>query len=235
VQGLGWNVNNKNKYIAWATVFAASLAAVAVFHFFPVSVVGDLAGVPAIVALFGALFQLSRDNIAFERSARLEEAKNRFTVGVTSHMANVAFDKHVLFCEEYVGDMQRALTTLFREGPTPEALQHANSLYAIRRKWAVWLTPELETDLERFEAAVRKIGAYERLARDYPGELRAGQLEEIYSLFAEVIGEKEWKGEPINGDRAVAAVIGKLRNVLGINGLVHLRNELIERAAQNLK
>ena len=26
---------------------------------------------------------------------QLEESKNRFTVGATSHMANVAFDKHV--------------------------------------------------------------------------------------------------------------------------------------------
>jgi hypothetical protein len=61
-----------------------------------------LAGLPAIAALFAALFQLSRDSIAFDRSVRLEEAKNRFTVGATSHMAIVAFDKHVQFCEEYV-------------------------------------------------------------------------------------------------------------------------------------
>jgi hypothetical protein len=37
------NVNARNTYIAGAIVFAASLAAVVVFHFFPVSVVGDLA------------------------------------------------------------------------------------------------------------------------------------------------------------------------------------------------
>ena len=43
---------------------------------------------------------LDRDIETFKHELRkaheiqMEEAKNRFTVGATSHMANVAFDKH---------------------------------------------------------------------------------------------------------------------------------------------
>jgi hypothetical protein len=33
---------------------------------------------------------------------QLEEFRNRFALGATSHMANVAFDKYVEFCEEYM-------------------------------------------------------------------------------------------------------------------------------------
>lgn len=67
-------MNPPRIYAALAVVFVASLAAATFFHFFPVSVVGDLAGIPAILALFGALFQLSRDRISYDRSVRLEEA-----------------------------------------------------------------------------------------------------------------------------------------------------------------
>ena len=70
---------------------------------------------------------LDRDLEAFKHGLRkaheieMEEAKNRFTVGAASHMANVAFDKHVQFCEAYSGEMFSALTTLFARGPHAEA------------------------------------------------------------------------------------------------------------------
>src|SRR5260370_26917350 len=147
----------KGRYATLTIVFAASLLAGVFFHFFPVGIVGDLAGIPAIAALFGALFLLSRDSIAYDRSVRLGEAKNRFTVGATSHMANVAFDKHVQFCEEYTAEVNRTLTFLFRRGPHGDVLQHANALADIRTNWTVWLTPEIETQLIRFEGALRTI------------------------------------------------------------------------------
>jgi cadmium resistance protein CadD (predicted permease) len=140
-------VKTKYVYLGCAIVFAASLLAIVIFHYFPVSVVGDLAGIPAIVALFGALFQLSRDNIAFERSLLIEETKNRFAVGAMSHMANVAFDKHVLFCEEYTTAAYGAMATLFRRGPHEDALVEASTLSDIRLKWTVWLAPDVIASL----------------------------------------------------------------------------------------
>jgi hypothetical protein len=230
-------VNTKNSYIAWAIVFVASLGAVAVFHYFPVSIVGDLAGVPAIVALFAALFQLSRDQIAFEMSVRLEEAKNRFTVGAMSHMANVAFEKHVLFCEEYTAAVYHAMATLFRRGPHEDALVEAGALSDIRIQWAIWLAPEVTAELGKFEGALAKIGANAGLL----GALRAGEgdrtkaIAEAYGTFAEVMGFQTWEGKPLTRELTVDTVIEELRRVLGIGELTRLRTELIERASQSLK
>ena len=46
-------------------------------------------------------------------------------------MAHTAFDKHVLFSEKYIAEVHKALVTLFRPGPTEEALRHAAALYTV--------------------------------------------------------------------------------------------------------
>jgi hypothetical protein len=153
------SMHSNRVYAILAVIFGSSLAAATLFHFFPVGVVGELASLPAIAALFGALFLLSRDSIAYDRTVRLEEAKNRFTIGATSHMASVAFDKHVAFCEEYTKAVNGALVTLFRRGPHRVVLDDANALSDIRIKWTLWLTPEVDERLVKFEGALRKIGA----------------------------------------------------------------------------
>jgi hypothetical protein len=223
-------MKTRNTYIALTAVFVGAIVVVSL----PVTdVVRTLAAVPAVGALLGALLQIARDRIAHERSLLVLEAQNSFSVGATSHMANVAFDKHILFSEEYASEMFQALTSLFTEGPGKKALPHAYALHEIRRKWAVWLTPELETSLEGFERAIRKIGANAGLLEHMPGD--TATIHEMYLLFAEVTGEKEWQGKPITGDVAVATVIGRLRKVLGIDELTLLRSEFVKRAVKNLK
>ena len=54
-------------------------------------------------------------------------------------MANVAFDKHVLFCEEYAAEVYRTVGVLFRRGVHAEALVNANALVEIRTKWTFGL------------------------------------------------------------------------------------------------
>jgi hypothetical protein len=228
-------VNSKNAYIALAVVFAASLAVVVFFHFFPVGAISNLAALPAIGSLCYALFQLGRDTIAHERSIHLEETKNRFTVGATSHMANVAFDKHVEFCEAYSSEMFSALTTLFSRGPHADALKHAPNLIDIRKKWAVWLTSELETELERFESAIHSIGANAWLLREAPEmDGRGDVISEMYAEFAKVVGLQRWKGEPVTRELALVTAVEKLREVLGTKQLTELRSELMTRAHDNI-
>jgi hypothetical protein len=225
----------KTRYTVLAVVFVASLLAAILFHFFPAGAVGDLAGIPAIAALFGALFQLSRDSIAYDRSVRLEEVKNRFTVGATSHMANVAFDKHVQFCEEHTAEINRTMTFLFRKGPHGDVLQHANTLMDIRIKWTVWLTPEIEARLVAFEGALRTIGAQAELLADLRAdEDRADPIRRAYGTFAAVMGWEAWRGEAVTRDLAAEKVIDGLRTVLGIGELTRLRAELVKRAKDNL-
>ena len=234
-RGVSRRMNTRTRYAALAVIFAASLLAGVFFHFFPVGIVGELAGIPAIATLFGALFLLSRDSIAFDRSVRLEEAKNRFTVGATSHMANVAFNKHVQFCEEYTAEVYRTLTFLFRKGPNANVLNNVAALMDIRTKWSVWLTPEIEKLLEKFEGALSKIGANAWLL----GELRADEdrteaIKEAFGTFAAVMGWEKWKGEAVTRDLAATKVVEELRRILGISELTRLRAELVKRAADNL-
>lgn len=227
-------MKSKPTYIALAIVFVASAAAAILL---PLGeMIRTVAAIPAIGSLCGALLVISRDRIAYERSLRLLETQNSFAMGATSHMANVAFDKHVSFCEEYAAEMFGALNTLFRRGPHRDALQHADSLFNIRRTWTVWLTPEIEAKLVQFEGAIRTIGAQAGLlddVQDVPD--RAETVRTTFATFAEVIGLKEWQGEPITGDRAVEKVLHELQRVLGIDELTLLRSELVKRALVNLK
>ena len=77
-------------------------------------------------------------------------------LGATSHMAIVAFDKHVLFSEEYVTEVNNTLRTLFREGPSEEVLKHARELYNLRQKYFVWLTNNLDLKLDNLKLKLGK-------------------------------------------------------------------------------
>jgi hypothetical protein len=169
-------------------------------------------------------------------AGQLEDAKNRFTVGATSHMANVAFDKHVQFCEEYVEQVFKAMENLFRKGPHEDALQSANDLTNVRRRRAVWLTPEIESILERFEGALKQIGANAGIVKAMPGDPESIKVmfEEFAKVFGAEYGFKKWNGEAVAQDYTMASIIASLRNVLGIAGLTRLRSEFIKRASENL-
>jgi hypothetical protein len=185
---------------------------------------------------------LDRDLEAFQHGLRkahemeMEEAKNRFTVGATSHMANVAFDKHAAFCEEYGAEVIKTLETLFSKGPHEVALECAAALYGVRKKWVVWLTPELETELEKFEAALRTIGVNAQILRMDPGDPES--ITEMFKQFANVFGTKygfkRWNGEQVTAGYAIEFTIAGLRAVLGTAELTRLRGELVERASENL-
>jgi hypothetical protein len=233
-------VNIKWKfYLIPAAVFVGSLLAL---HSAPVgrigSVMQDLAGVPLIGSLCYALYQLVRDRTAYERSLTLLELQDRFSIGATSHMAIVAFDKHVEFSEEYVSKMFEILTALFIQGPRRDALEGASSLLGIRQKFSLWMTPQLETDLEPFEAALRKIGSLAHLLDCVPGGPgHQNRVETMYKQFAEVLGSRlmgasEWEGRPITEEVAMHTILRKLRKVLGVEELTDLRASLVSQALQ---
>ena len=71
---------------------------------------------------------------------------------------------------------------------------------------------------------------------DYPGlEQRQKLIEEMYNLFAKVIGEKEWQGKTLTEEIAISSILEKLRKILGIEELTAIRIQLIKRAADSLK
>jgi hypothetical protein len=237
VTGLLTQHMNRKVYWALGLLFVASL----ILRFLPPvggpgRIVRELSGVPALVALFGALFQLTRDTIAHERSLMAQQLQNSFSIGATSHMAIVAFDRHVAFSEDYVSAMFDILKILFREGPCQKALDGASTLLAIRKKYSLWITAEVETQLEQFEAALRKMGAAAYVVETAPGTSEHGNLvNQMYSAFAEVMGSKvmgskEWRGEQITEEVALYTIIHKLQKVLGVEELTNLRSALVSEA-----
>jgi hypothetical protein len=237
VAGMVTQHMDRKVYLALGLLFVASL----ILRFLspvggPGRVVRELSGVPALGALFGTLVQLIRDTIAHERSLMTQQLQNSFSIGATSHMAIVAFDKHVAFSEDYVSAMFDVLQTLFREGPCQKALDGASTLLAIRKKYSLWITAEVETQLEGFESALRKMGAAAYVVETAPGTSEhANLVSQMYSAFAEVMGSKvmgskESQREQITEEVALYTVIHKLQKVLGVEELTNLRSALVSEA-----
>ncbi len=224
----------KKTYLSIAVVFIASL----IFLYWHPG--GDaiqfLAGIPLVGSLVAFLFQILRDQAAHEREMLILDAQNRFSLGASSHMANVAFDKHVQFSEEYAEEVHKTLTTLFREGPTTQVLTHTGNLYKLQQKYAVWLTTKLEKDLESFESALRSIGANAGYVYNTSGtEDRQQKLDAMYQTFAEVMGFEEWQGEKLTDNLAVSMLIRRLRKILGTEELTEMRSTIVSKAISELQ
>jgi hypothetical protein len=200
------------------------------------SLLESLAAIPLVGSLFAALLQTLRDVSAHDRQVMLMEIQQRFSLGASSHMSNVAFDKHAVFAEEYLSEVFRTLETLFREGPTEKVLPHASVLLALRQKHALWLTVPLDNKLQDFERALRTIGAADWFLRNTDRhESRQEKIDEMYKTFANVLGKENmgatWNNEPLSEEFAVSFVIRRLRSVLGIEELTALRSKLIQDAS----
>lgn len=199
-----------------------------------------LLAIPFVGSLLSVLVQVLRDQAAYERSLLVKEAENRFVLGIGSHMGNTAFDKHVEFSETYIREVQAALVTLLREGPSEGALKHGWALSEIRNKYVIWLTPELEEALSPFEAALREIGANAHYVEALRGSKedsdgRSKALEAMFNRFAQVMGFKEWHGQKLTDDLAISALIRHLRNILGTEALTSLRSSILAKATSELQ
>jgi len=215
------------------------------------------AGTPAIGSLLGALFLLLRDDIAFERELlrdeiaherttlrdeiayerglKTKDSENAFSIGALSHMAEVAFNKHVEFCDEYIKKTIDVIDKLLQSGPDQEAMRLASGLLAVRQRWVVWLTPEIEHALEPFERAVRKVGTDSWLLKNSASfDDRHKVVERVYAIYSEVLGIKEFNGGEVSSEKTVQTIVDELRRVLGIKELTELRSRFVRRAHLSL-
>ncbi|TVP09298.1 hypothetical protein [Shewanella sp. KCT] len=220
-------------YLILAAVFILSIGGC---YLVPANdVIKAVVASPGIVSLLAALFQLIRDQAAFERAQEIQQKQFQFTLGAASHMANTAFDKHVEFCEKYMAELQSSVRTLWREGETPEALSHAGALFMLREEYAVWLTDEINENLGKFEKALRKLGAESHFVRTTTGseqhaEQRSRTITSSFELFGEILGIDET--QELNEDYAVEKIKIKVRDILGVEELTTLRKHLVQEASQ---
>lgn len=184
---------------------------------------------PGMLTLFGALYQILRDQSAHDRKIELQRRQEIFNLGATSHMANVAFDKHVEFCEKYMSEVHETVSTLFREGPTVEALNHADKFHLLRQDYAAWLTEEISSNLFPFEQALRSLGADQGLINHTNDQdLRSKHIEKVFADFKKILTIE--RGKEPDPEIATEEVKKKVRKILDIEDLVQLRKRLIEEA-----
>lgn len=124
---------------------------------------------PGALGLLAILYQMIKDQSSRDHEHDLLRKQQIFSLGAASHMAEVAFDKHVEFCEKYLKQVHEAVFTLYKDGPTPEAVNFGNGLYRLRLEFSAWLTEEINNELFPFEQALRELGAKEGFIRQTVG------------------------------------------------------------------
>jgi hypothetical protein len=219
-------------YLALVAVVVVSFAAAL---FLPVSqTFKGVASLPGTGALAAVAFHMLRDKIEYEREKELQRKQQFFNLGVTSHMAGVAFDKHVEFCEKYIAQMDEGLGQLFLEGPTGEAFSLAGKLSKIRSEFRAWLTEDIVERLLPYEKALTEIGASARLEEHLPvGEKRTRVIDKMFEVFSVVTGIKKEEGS-VNKDIAHETIINHLQTVLGIQELTELRQKVMKEAIASI-
>lgn len=238
-----------------------ALASAAASYHAVEGLVRNAASVTLFVALAGFVITLVRDEGAHQRAIELadraherslaaedreherllaaSEREARFALGVSSHMANVAFDKHVAFCEAYAQVADKALSAIFREGPTADAVYLSGSLLEVRRTHAVWITQEIDEKLQQFEHLFVEMGASAGYVQSTQGVPEASQRQEhvdrMYKHLSTLTGALKWKDEKLDEEKAVITTIRWLRNVLGTEELNAMRRAFVKRAMTELE
>jgi len=197
-----------------------------------------VAATPAVAALLGVIYQIFRNQASFEKSKYLLRRQQVFSFAGTSHMAKIAFDRHVEFCEKYMEEVHLTVSTFFRDGPTNKAMDHAATFDEIRRRYSAWIPKETALQLEPFENAVRKIGALHHLVEELVRQDTKGRnsaITEMYETFKQVMQLKGVEPTADSEEVAIEEVKQRVRSVLGIDELTQMRKLLMREALAFLK
>lgn len=183
--------------------------------------------IPGVGALCLSLYKSWKDE-------QLQNKQQDFILGTASHMAEVAYNKHVEFCEAYLKRVEKGRHELLSQGPSKSTIDFGRELVDIRQANSPWLTKEIEDSLKPFEQALIKIGAKNKLLESIPvGKQRSNIVGEVYKAFGLVLGHDE----PLNEEEAsicIDKVIEHIREVLGINILTKLRLKATDLAFKRL-
>lgn len=224
----------KRNWKTYGLIIAVFCVSCAATIFLPISEIGkDVMASPAVVALIAALYQILRDESKFIKEQRLKEEERLHALSVSSHMAVVAFNKHVEFSEKYLEVMRKGLIELFAKGPCKEALDLAEKLAETRLDYAAWITEDTRDSLFPFENALRMIGIKKCLFSDMTvGDERTAMVAEVHALFSQVMEFEKGTQEKEIG---VSKVIERIQGLLGINELTQLRKQVIKGANKALE
>jgi len=191
--------------------------------------------IPGVGALCAAIFIVLRDHSAYIRAKESQQNQQTFSLGITSHMAKVAFDNHVAFCEKYMKAVQNTVDVLWAEGASESAMELSNNFFKIRMQYSTWITDEITNQLKDFEEALFKIGSNLKLFKSYTDKKSASILyDESENLWEKVLGRMIDKKNIPDENLAIECIKNRVRNILGIKELIELRGLIIKKAIENM-
>ena len=205
-------------------------------HFHTQAIMKNIVALPAVCALIAAIYQIFRDHSAHLKQLELQQKQQNFSLGVSSYMAQVAFDKHVEFCEKYIAEVHKTSNTLWGEGPSEKAIEDEKTLAGLRIEYSTWVTDDVSNKLRDFEKALYIIGSKTRLSeKTKNSELAEKAYAEADHMWEKMIGSLLNKKNSQNENVAVESIINKIRDILGIRELIELRGLLIKTAVSTIK
>lgn len=220
----------KSVYLYFGLLIVLLISFFAVYLPVPEKIKGIIS-LPGVGALVGFLFQLYRDSETVRHQRALNKEQNEFTISISSHMARVAFDKHVSFCEEYISEINLGIPKLFESGPSNSAGDLAIKLRDVRLKYTTWITKDITEQLWPFEKALIKISFNRNYINEIPdGDKRTELIDEMHRLFSNILelsnDMESDKEETIS--IGVSKIIEKVQDILGITELTSLRNKILK-------
>jgi len=227
----------KNRYLVIILVFVVSFGGAWIL---PVDTIfKGIFSVPAVLALIAALFQLLRDEAQYLKSIELQQQQHLFSLGAMSHMANIAFDKHIAFCERYMAAVIAIAQTLSENGPLSLTDDHYYSLTDLHREFGAWVSSELTEKLLPFEKSVGELvcTTYDVNSTDEPcnEELREDSRKRAKLIFNQILRiNLGYEGIEPDDRLYFPAVIDKIREILDIDKLIALRKALFLQASSSV-
>ena len=220
----------KPVYIVLSVLFCISLLVLGLFGQNKISNI--ILSIPIAGIMIGGIFNFLRDELIHERQLSLQKEQNYYTLSISSHMANVAFNKHVDFCEKYAAKIRKFLVDIFVEEPSIKIADYSDQLKQIRIDYCLWVTPEIVDNLLPFELNLLVLGidSHNILTLKDTSASSAERLK-IYADKRKILGlEKDEK----LGVENVETIISKLQKILGINELTKLRQKVLSEAMKTL-
>jgi hypothetical protein len=219
--------------MAASEIVAASAAVIGAAHT-PVSlnlIAALYSGLGSIVGAAIGGFVAYRVAMLNRNADREKEMVKRAFDSAGSHMATVAFDNYVDFCEAYFRQYRAALVIIFENGPCQEARGLSRDLTNLRSEWALWITTNTDEKLEKFEQAMRDMGTNAWLAERVVQNGAVDDMwEKMYRHFAHLVGMQEWQGEILSNELAFTTLISSLRTAMGTDQFDELRQMTVSRA-----
>lgn len=202
------------------TITTALLATLPLDSFAQTVVATPIAG-----SLLVALFQVLRDHTSFQHSQLLQNQQNEFIASSMEEMGRVSFQKLTEFSEEYSQQLIHIMRRLYETGGTDESLGFAHDLTKHRESYILWISSQLNEELQKLEKLLRQHGAHERLA-GMRVQVSDKAIDNAFKAFLELINQEQRQNA--EGETSIARVIEILRESIGVDRLTNVRDKTLK-------